>query len=373
MTEQDERKVLRGKLVFLMIAGAISIILMVIGVYQLVEFTDSTAFCGRLCHDVMYPEFTTYQASPHSRVTCSECHVGSGADYLVRSKLSGIPLIYSTITSDYHKPIPVPVENLRPARDTCEQCHRPEVFFGDVVKIHTTFLPDENNTRKVDTRIMRTGGGEAGVARDNHWHIAAKVWYVAADEQRQDIVWVGVENKIGEIKTEYINQEISGEIPEILLEEERRLMDCMDCHNRVTHIFRSPEELIDMALVQSKIDDELPFIKRESLGALEPPNSSLDEAFIKIEAIENFYRTGYPDIYNEKQQIIQETLDQLREVARLTTFPYMDVTYETYLDNINHLEAPSCMRCHGKLVSTSGENIGTAIDVSCDLCHEKIQ
>ena len=373
MTEQEERKVLRGKLVFLMIAGAISIILMVVGIYQLVEFTDSTAFCGRLCHDVMYPEYTTYQESPHSRVTCSECHVGSGADYLVRSKISGIPLIFSTMTGNYEKPIPVPVENLRPARDTCEQCHRPEVFFGDVVKVHTTFLSDEDNTREVDTRIMHIGGGEEGVARDNHWHIAAQVWYVASDEQRQDIVWVGVENENGEIETEYIDQEISEEIPEILHEEERRLMDCMDCHNRVTHIFNSPEELIDTAMVQGKIDDELPFIKRESMKVLDPPSSSLDETLIKIEAIEDFYRITYPEIYNEKQQQIQNTLDQLREIARLTTFPFMGVTYETYLDNINHLEAPSCMRCHGKLIATSGENIGMAIDVSCDLCHEKIQ
>ena len=373
MSEQDERKVKRGKLIFLMTAGAISIIFMVLGVYQLVEFTDSTAFCGRLCHDVMYPEYTTYQESPHSRVLCSDCHVGSGADYLVRSKISGIPLIFSTMTGNYEKPIPVPVQNLRPARYTCEQCHRPEIFFGDVVKVHTTFLPDENNTREVDTRIMRTGGGEAGVARGNHWHIAAKVWYVAADEQRQNIVWVGVENESGEIETEYINQDISEEIPKILQEEEKRLMDCIDCHNRVTHIFNSPEELIDMAMVQGKIDDELPYIKREGVKALDPPNSSLDEAFVKIEAIEDFYRINYPDIYNEKWQIIQEALNQLREVARLTTFPYMHVTYETYLDNINHLEAPSCMRCHGKLVATSGEHAGLAIDVSCDLCHEKIQ
>jgi hypothetical protein len=277
------------------------------------------------------------------------------------------------MTDNYEKPIPVPVLNLRPARDTCEQCHRPEVFFGDVVKVHTTFLPDENNTREVDTRIMLVGGGEAGVAQDNHWHIAAKVWYVAADEQRQDIVWVGVENESGKIEAEYINQKISEDIPEILQEEERRLMDCMDCHNRVTHIFRSPEELIDTAMVQGKIDDELPYIKRESMEALDPPNSSLDEAFINIAAIEDFYRISYPEIYDGKQQQLQGSLDQLREVARLTTFPHMNVTYETYLDNINHLESPSCMRCHGKLVATSGENIGMAIDVSCNLCHEKIQ
>ena len=44
-----------GKLAFLMSAGAIGIIFLVIGTYQMIEFMDSTAFCGRLCHDVMYP------------------------------------------------------------------------------------------------------------------------------------------------------------------------------------------------------------------------------------------------------------------------------------------------------------------------------
>jgi len=129
----------REKLIFLMTAGAIGIILLVIGGFQLIEFTDSTAFCGRLCHDVMYPEYTAHQASPHSRVACSECHVGQGTDYLVRSKVSGTPMLYNTLAGTYHRPIPTPVENLRPARETCEQCHRPERFAGDLVRVHTTF------------------------------------------------------------------------------------------------------------------------------------------------------------------------------------------------------------------------------------------
>src|SRR4030042_1583637 len=170
----EYRKRHREKLLFLMFAGAIGIILLVLGGYQLMEFMDSTAFCGRLCHQVMYPEYTTYQASPHSRVSCSECHVGSGADYLVKSKLSGIPLIFATISGTYDRPIPTPVENLRPARETCEQCHRPEKFAGDLVRVHTTYETDEANTEKVDTRVLRVGGGESDIARDIHWHLAAR-------------------------------------------------------------------------------------------------------------------------------------------------------------------------------------------------------
>ncbi len=363
-----ERSRRREKLFFLMFAGAISIILLVIGGYQLVEFTDSTAFCGRLCHQVMYPEYTTHQASPHSRVLCSECHVGSGAGYLVRSKISGIPQFFAVATSTYDRPIPTPVENLRPARETCEQCHRPERFAGDLVRVHTTYLTDEENTQKVDTRLLRVGGGESGVARDIHWHIAARVWYLAMEEKRQEIGWVGVEDSNGEL-TQYIDPDKAAEITPQRIEEEKRLMDCMDCHNRATHIFRSPEELIDMALAQGKIDDSLPFIKREGLNALDPPNPSLAQAITNVEAIKEFYRTSYPQIYEEKEPAIDKAIKELKEIARLTTFPDMKVSWKTYVDNIAHQESPGCFRCHGKLVATTGDQEGKIIDAGCESCH----
>jgi len=351
-----------------MLAGAIGIVLLVMGGYQLIEFMDSTAFCGRLCHEVMYPEYTAYQASPHSRVLCSECHVGSGADYIVRSKLSGIPQVLAVIFETYERPIPTPVTNLRPARETCEQCHRPERFAGDLVRVHTTYLTDEENTEKVDTRILRVGGGEFEAARDIHWHIGAIVWYLALDKERQEIGWVGVEDKTGEL-TEYINPRKAAEITPQGIEEEKRLMDCMDCHNRATHIFRSPEELIDIALTQGTIDSSLPFIKREGLNALDPPNSSLAEAIAKVEAIKDFYRTSYPLIYGEKWRTIEDAIEELKEIARLTTFPDMKVSWKTYIDNIAHQESSGCMRCHGKLVATTGDQKGKVIDSGCESCH----
>ncbi len=364
----EYRKRHREKLLFLMFAGAIGIMLLVFGGYQLMEFMDSTAFCGRLCHQVMYPEYTTYQASPHSRVPCSECHVGSGADYMVRSKVSGVPMIFATFAETYDRPIPTPVENLRPARETCEQCHRPERFAGDLVRVHTSYLPDEGNTKQVDTRVLRVGGGEFEVARDIHWHIAAKVWYLAMEEKRQEIGWVGVENSDGNL-TEYIDPDKAAEISTQHIENEKRLMDCLDCHNRATHIFRSPGELIDAALAQDRIDSSLPYIKWLGLNALDPPNPSLAEATDKVETIKEFYRSSLPQIYQEKEEAIDEAVEELKEVARLTTFPHMKASWETYVDNIGHQESPGCFKCHGKLVATTGDQEGKAIDVSCDLCH----
>ena len=358
----------REKLLFLMFAGAIGIILLVVGGYQLIEFTDSTAFCGQLCHGVMDPEYTAYKASPHSRVTCAECHVGSGADYLVKSKISGIPLILSTITGNYERPITTPVRNLRPARETCEQCHRPERFAGDLVRVHTTYGTDEINTKQTDTRILRVGGGEAEVARDIHWHIAAKVWYVATDDARQEIAWVGMEDNGGKLK-EYIDPKGKTDLTPQYIEAEKRLMDCMDCHNRATHIFRSPEELIDMALTQGKIDDTLPYIKREGLNALDPPNSSLAQAVNKVEAIEVFFQSSYPQIYEDKKEVILRAIEQLKDIARLTTFPEMNVDWTTYIDNSSHQESPGCFRCHGQLVEKTENQSENKIDADCNLCH----
>jgi len=349
-----------------MFAGATGIILLVIGGYQLVEFTDSTAFCGRLCHRVMYPEYTTYQASPHSRVLCSECHVGSGASYLVKSKLSGVPQIVAVVTSSYERPIPTPVKNLRPARETCEQCHRPDRFAGDLVRVRTTYAEDETNTPKVDTRVMRVGGGQAEVAQGIHWHIAAKVWYLPLDTQRQEIAWIGVENQNGEF-TEYIDPDKASEVTPQRIKNEKRLMDCIDCHNRATHIFSSPSELIDMALVQGDLDSSLLFIKREALKALDPPNASLDDAYAKIEHIRGFYRDSYPQVYAEKETEIEEAVEILKRVARLTTFPYMEIEWTTYLDNNGHIDSPGCFRCHGKLMATSSPEV--TIDADCNLCH----
>jgi nitrate/TMAO reductase-like tetraheme cytochrome c subunit len=366
MIERHKRH--REKLLFLMFAGAIGIMLLVIGGYQLIEFSDSTAFCGQLCHEVMYPEYTAYQDSPHSRVLCSECHVGSGVSYLVKSKVSGVPQLFAVLSSSYPRPIRTPVENLRPARETCEQCHRPERFAGDLVRVHTTYDVDETNTEKVDTRVLRVGGGESGIAQDIHWHIAANVWYLPMDFERQEISWVGVEENNGDI-TEYYDTERAAEVIPRYEEEGLRLMDCMDCHNRATHIFRSPDELIDALLARGKIDSGLPFIKREALNALDPPGSSLEQAYTRLEAIKEFYVSSYPQVSREKELVIDEAIIELKEVARLTTFPEMKIDWTTYINNASHLESPGCFRCHGELVAYTGDKTGTVIDAGCNSCH----
>jgi hypothetical protein len=358
----------RKKLLFLLISGALGMIMLVIGGYQLLEFTDSTEFCGELCHKVMYPEYTVHQASPHSRVACAQCHVGYGGGYLVRSKISGVPQLFAVLFNTYPRPISTPVENLRPARDTCEECHRPERFAGDLVKTHTTFDEDEANTKHVDTRILRVGGGEQEVASGIHWHIAASVYYLADDEARQDIIWVGVDRGDGYF-TEYYDPDKLSEITPDRIAKEARLMDCVDCHNRATHIYSSPDDLINISMAQGRIDPTLPYIKKEGMEALDPANPSLDEAYGKIEAIKDYYRLNYPDIFSKRGGDIEAAIAELKNIAKLTTFPYMHIDWNTYIDNVGHTQWPGCFRCHGKLEAYGGANSGQVIDKDCDACH----
>lgn len=358
----------RSKLLFLMFAGASSIILLLIWGYKFLEFSDSTSFCGRLCHEVMYPEYTVYQDSPHSRVACSLCHVGYGGGYLVRSKISGIPQVWAVLTNSFERPITTPVKNLRPARETCEQCHRPERFAGDLVLTHTTYSADEINTEHVDTRILRVGGGEIETARDIHWHVAANVWYLSLDNERQDIAWVGVEDKNGSL-TEYLDPKKADEASPERIEEEKRLMDCVDCHNRATHIYQSPEDLIDTALTQGSMDKSLPYIKWLGVNALDPVNPSLEQAVARVEMIKAFYRDSYPDVLAQKGAEIDRTIEELKNIARLTTFPDMHITWTTYVNNAGHLDSPGCFRCHGKLITAGGDQKGSPVNVDCNLCH----
>ncbi len=276
-------------------------------------------------------------------------------------------MVFATLSGNYPRPIPVPVENLRPARETCEQCHRPERFAGDLVRFHTTYATDESNTATTDVRVLRVGSGDPRVASDIHWHIASDVFYLTLDKERQEIGWVRVEGKDGTV-TEYIDPAKQSEVAQ-LSKEKPRLMDCIDCHNRATHVFRSPNDLIDTKIGLGQIDGSLPYIKKQGLAVLDPPNPSLEQAYSRIDALKDFYRTTYPQVFEKKGAAIDSSLAQLKDVARLTTFPDMKVNWKTYVSYGGHTQSPGCFRCHGKLVATSGDQKGKTISADCQLCH----
>ena len=341
-----------------------------VGSYKAYEFTDSIQFCGQLCHTVMHPEFTAYQASPHARVACVDCHVGSGASWYVKSKLSGARQVYYTALGTYPRPIPTPVANLRPAPQTCEQCHWPKKFWGAQLKVFTHYGSDEQNTPRVIRMLIKTGGGDPslGIAGEGiHWHmnIANKITYFATDEQRQTIPWIRMEDAQGNV-TEYVTKDNPPKQAQIDKADKRR-MDCIDCHNRPTHIYVAPDLSVDRSITGRTIDASLPFIKQQGVQVLTADYKTADEAQTAIaDNINKFYQQKYPQIASSKADSIKGSIAELQRIYRTTFFPDMKVNWKTHPNNIGHFYFPGCFRCHdGNHVSKDGK----VISKDCNSCH----
>ena len=159
--------------------------------YGAVSYMDTVTFCGQTCHTVMQPEYTAYQNSPHSHVECVKCHIGPGAGWFVKSKLSGVGQVFAVTFNTYPRPIPTPVHNLRPARETCEACHWPQKYGEDRIKIIHKFAEDETNTVTKTVLLMKIGGGNRGIGiHGTHLGTGTSIRYAHSDEARQTIPWV---------------------------------------------------------------------------------------------------------------------------------------------------------------------------------------
>ncbi len=339
------------------------------GSYKAYEYTDSVQFCGQLCHTVMNPEFTAYQLSPHARVACVDCHVGSGATWYVKSKLSGARQVYAATFNTFPRPIPTPVHNLRPAQDTCEQCHWPKKFYGGQLKVFTHYANDEKNTLRQVRMLIKTGGGDpaTGAPEGIHWHmnIANKIEYVAADEQHQTIPYIHVEDQQGRV-TEYYAKD-SKLTKDQISKAQRHHMDCVDCHNRPTHIYVPPDLSVDQSLLARRIDSSLPFIKQQAVTVLTGTYATTDAALQAIATgIPDFYEKKYPDLAKSKQLEIRNAVTEVQQIFKRTTFPEMKLNWQTHPDNLGHFYYNGCFRCHdGQHVRADGR----VVSRECNQCH----
>ena len=347
--------------------------------YRAVEFMDSPTFCGGLCHTAMEPQYEPYKRSAHAEVNCTSCHIGSGTGWYMQSKLSGVAQLIAVVTNSYPRPIPAPTEHLRPARDTCEACHWREKAYGMFLRVYRAYLPDEENTLHLRALAFRvgTGGSNLEQAGGVHWHISAKLWYRSADRERQIIGWVRVE------KPEGVEEWVNPDVPPGAPLEEKRLMDCIDCHNRAAHKIPSPDSLIDDALAAGRLDASLPYLKREALRLLGVGGSlpSPEELAVRwsqdgwFEQLEEFYQRNYPEVATSKATSIQKAIDELKGMSKLVLYPNMKTDWLTYPDNRGHptFEGVNtgCFRCHSTLVSVdSGERLAGGLGgTGCLACH----
>jgi hypothetical protein len=350
--------------------GAVLLLLFsAFGSYKAYEYTDSDAFCGETCHSVMSPEYTAYQDSPHARVGCAQCHIGSGADWYVKSKITGAYQVYATLFNKYPKPIPTPIENLRPAQETCEQCHWPKHFFSEKLHQNTYFLSDSANTRWNLDILVKIGGGnsESGPTSGIHWHmnIANEITYAASDTQRQVIPWVRSRHPGG---GEVIYRSTENPITEDSVQKlNLRRMDCIDCHNRPTHIYHPPARSVNHVMALGWISPALPGAKGIAVKALETPYPSTQVALDSIAAtIKEYYRSTYPQVAAAHRDDIQRMVEEVRKIYARNYFPEMGVTWKDHNNNIGHLYYPGCFRCHdGKHVSEDGK----VLSRDCNVCH----
>ena len=362
----------RRKFLVFIFVSVLFLFVTAFGSYQAFEYTESVEFCGQRCHVPMKPEFTAYNVSPHAKVKCVECHVGEGAEWYVRSKLNGVRQLYGVVTGHYNRPIETPVHNMRPANDTCAKCHWPEKFHGDVIRVFDHYGYDEQSSLNRTRLLVKVGGGsmKGGPVGGIHWHmnVANEISYVAADEKRQDIPWVRMKDANGNV-TEYFakNSSLS---PQQIQDGERRIMNCIDCHNRPAHIFLSPNDSVDQSLSAGKLDASLPYIKAKAVEFLNKPYGTEDEALNSISAgMDEYYRTTYPDIYSAKRDSINSAIAEVRRLYSTNFFPEMKTNWATHQNNIGHRTAQGCFRCHdGQHFSSDGRVIRN----ECNVCHTTV-
>lgn len=350
----------RKALAFFVIGAVAFLLLSAVGSYQTYHFTESVTFCGEACHTVMKPEMVTYHNGPHARVACVECHIGPGAEWFVKAKISGSYQLYSVAFNKYPRPVPTPVHNLRPARDTCERCHWPQKFAGDFIRNYDHYLGDETNTHHAIQMLLKVGGADTRHDRVEgiHWHVnpGHKIEYLATDEKRLKIPWVRMTDAAGKV-TEFRTKSFTNDLSQY----EIRTMDCVDCHNRPAHRYQSPSDAVNLAMSLGHIDPKLPWVKTNAVFALTQDFQTEAEARQRIPAI---LREKYP---NEPR--IEPAIAAVLGIYTNNFFPEMRASWKAYPEHIGHKNWPGCTRCHDDMHIASDDSKRKIGFSDCSTCH----
>jgi hypothetical protein len=336
-----------------------------LGSYQTYHITESNNFCGETCHVPMEPEFKTYQHSAHAKVECVACHVGPGAGAYIRTKVSGVRQLYHVTKGDFRRPIQLLNVNQRPAQETCESCHWRQKHTGDLQKTYRHFLADETNTPFSVRMILKVGGGDPlhGDVSGIHWHmnVSHKIEFVGLDEQRLKIPYVRVTDPNGKV-TEYRTEDFKDDPAKDPAKYPLRTMDCMDCHNRPSHKFNSPNDAVDMSMAIGRIDTAIPWVKKNAVTALASQYATREEAASKIDS---FLREKYP---NDKR--VDALVKEVQSIYTANFFPEMKADWRAYPDNIGHKSWNGCFRCHdGKHMMVGGSEKDSIKASDCSACH----
>ncbi len=355
-------RIFRHGLDIVLVTTIVNLLVVSVASYRGAAYMDSPQFCGQSCH-VMHPEYTAYKISAHSHVDCVACHIGSGAQAYFSAKVNGTKQLLEVSFDRYPTPIESPVRSLRPAREICEGCHTPARFIGEKLLVKSSFADDEKNTETQSVVVLHLGG------RDSLSHLSGihgvhlgHIEYVATDPTRTSIPWVQKRNEDGS-ETVFTTLPAGSSAPA----GERRVMDCIDCHNRAAHTFLTAEDAINRAMAEGAISPELPWVHKEGLELLKASYASQDDARAKIPAaLAAFYRSGHPAVLATKAAQLKAAGEQLATLYSQNVFPSMKVTWGTHPNHIGHMDYPGCFRCHD---GSHTAKDGTAITQDCAACH----
>ena len=328
------------------------------------EYTNSSEFCGTSCH-TMPPEYSAYLVSPHARVECVDCHIGKGfITTRITRKAGDMKHIYATMFHTYE--FPIRAGELRPARDTCEKCHYPEKFSDDSLREVKRFQNDKTSTPYSTFLTLKTGGGSErhGLGRGIHWHIQNKVEFLPTDESQQEIPYVRVVNADG-TTTEYVDAEANFD-PALIDPAELKEMDCITCHNRITHMVRGPEDTVDQMLGTGLIDASIPEIRRMAVQVYSSVYETQEKGVQRIASLDEFYKTYYPEYYAANSEKIATAIAALQDSYKISVFPDQNSDWNSHPSNLGHKNSPGCFRCHDGKHLDDEQN---AIRLECNLCH----
>jgi nitrate/TMAO reductase-like tetraheme cytochrome c subunit len=363
----DRRTALHRLILFLVITIGVNLLVGTQLTYRAVTYMDTPQFCGVTCH-VMRPEYVGHRDSNHASVACAECHVAPGAGGWVEAKMNGTRQMWQTLTNTFARPIPSAIESGRlvPSRETCERCHWVEKIVATRLLVLPSYASDEANSASYTVLMMLVGG--SGMQGIHHAHFAGgfEIHYAASDPKRQTIPWVERRNlRTGETRT-YLAQ---GTKPDQAAGLPRHTMQCVDCHNQPTHAFRLPDPALDRALALGAVPATLPFIKKEGLAVLKATYTSSADAAQKIPAaIDAYYRQTHPQVYAERKADVAKAAQAVLDVYNRNVFPDLGVTWGTYDNNLGHIDAPGCFRCHdGSHTTADGKD---TITQDCAACHQ---
>ncbi|HXI60295.1 MAG TPA: NapC/NirT family cytochrome c, partial [Polyangia bacterium] len=374
-TRAMESETVRRRVAFVLLMTVLNVFIFSTVTYRAVTFMDTPQFCGTTCHKVMQPEYDAYNQSPHSRVACVECHIGSGAPSLLKAKLTGLRQVWGVATGNFHRPIETPVHNLRPATETCGNCHQANRQSGMRLDFRVHFKEDEANTPQVTAMMVNVGGQDrrTGEWSGIHFHASTRyrIRYEYLDEKRETV---------GRI------QKLDGDkvVKEWLPPKDRpaaavvgtRTMDCVDCHNRATHVYdASPTAAVTRALSDGQLDRKVPWLYQTSVRVLKAATPSRDQAQAHFrQALEAAYGRDHA-----AQTPSGEKLDQaataLTALYHRNVYPDMNLTWSNYRSQIGH-GGPDpgkfkwqCFRCHaGDHKTAEGQELSS----KCELCHEVV-